>query len=152
MRHQTLIQTTTTINKILVLMTNQAYANNHKLTYKVIWLKGDQVIADVDNKATKNYYKFRFYLIDKTNSPTGKEVDLLINYYPIKQGIQSLEHLEEAAYNEFLFNGVISLANISYALHLKSLEKEAVKAEDIKIDEKIEQLKKSVETPKLYVP
>ena len=152
MRHQTLIQTKSLLDKFLVIMTNQAYAHNRKFGYRISWLKGTQQIDDGSGNITKNYYHLRFYLVDKTNSPIGKEVDLLNNFYALS-GLQSIEKLEEQAYEELLLNGLRSLFNITYAHYLEDLEKDIVTLKDVQADETLEMLRNAAneEKPKLFV-
>lgn len=151
MRHQNLIETEGLLKHIMIFMTNQQYAGGNKISYNYSWTKGTKAIDDGTGKVLKNYYILNFFLIDKTESPVGKQVDLATMFYPTQPGI-SLEALEEKALKELLLNGIQSLANITYAMYKRQLEKDHVKAEDVKIDEKIEQLRESVETPKLFIP
>lgn len=147
MRHQNLTELETLIKGFLVVLTNQAYAYNNKFGYRLTWTKGTKEIEG-DGKRHTNYYVLRFFIVDKNESPIGKEITLIENYYPIV-GLQSKEKLEEEAYKEFLLNGIRSLYNITYSNYLQHKDKEYVQPSDVQINEAVEQIKEEAKTPKL---
>lgn len=148
MKHQTLTQLEALIKQFMVTMTNQSYGMNVKRGYRVTWEKGKAKVR-VDDKVYTEYYTLRFFMVDKTNSPIGKEIDLLTLHYP-KIGLQTKEKLEEEAYKEFLLNGMRCLVNNTFADYLKHQE-EPEQPTDEAIDEVVQQLRKDAETPKLII-
>ena len=151
-RHESLRNIESLVNKYLTSMTNQAYAMGMKFGYRTEWVKGTSTIIDNNNKTCKDYYVFRFYIVNKTESVVGTIIELYSNFYPVRP-VGTIEKLEELAYEEFLLNGVRQLFNTSYAMYIEQRKHDTIKAEDIKIDEKIEALKQAVDNkPKLFIP
>lgn len=151
-RHESLRNIESLVKEYLVSMTNQAYGMGMKFGYRIGWEKGTSEIVDNNNKTCKDYYVFKFYILDKTESVVGKNIELYTNFYPVRP-VGTIEKLEELAYKEFLLNGVRQLFNTSYAMYIEQRKHDTIKAEDIKLDEKIEALKESVNNkPKLFIP
>lgn len=148
MRHQTLTHLESLVKKFMVTMTNQSYGMNVKHGFRLTWTKGTAKLR-VDGRDYTNYYTMRFYMIDKTNSPIGKEIDLLTSHYPL-EGLQTKEKLEEAAYEEFLLNGMRCLVNNTYASYIKRIE-EPNEPTDSEIDDVVKQIRKTAETPKIII-
>jgi len=152
-RHQRLIDYELLLKEFMVLMTNQAYARGYKLSFSFTWEKGTERIADQLGGMTSNYYVCKLLVKDKREVPTGVMIQLYNNYYPITVKMNTSEKLEEQAYKDVLLNGVQSLINTTMALFEQRQKQEIVKAEDQKIDMKIEALKQSADDkPKLYIP
>ncbi len=140
------------LKEFMVLMTNQAYARGYKLSYFFTWEKGTAKIEDQIGGTTSNYYICCLKVRDKRNVPTGIEIQLYNNYYPITVKNNTAEKLEEQAYKDILLNGVQSLINVTFSLFQERQQQEIVKAEDQKIDTKLMELKQSaVDKPKLFV-
>jgi hypothetical protein len=150
-RHRSLIEVESLVKSFIVNMTNQAYGLNHKFAFRVEWSKGTGQIIDNNDKVSKNYYHFSFHMIDKTKSMIGKKIDLYDNYYPM-EALKTAEKLEEEAYKEFLLNGLRQLYHVSYITHLEELKMEKEIEKDKQTDKVIETLRKSAETPKLFIP
>ena len=149
MRHQRLTELVSLVNGFLVSMTNQAYSRNMKYGYRVTWTKGTQKI-ECDGHRTTHYYIFKFYFVDKSKSISGKDVELYVNFYPVKS-LQSVEILEELAYTEFLLNGIQSLANVTFAALMEQLTKEFVEPSQVELDKIVEDLKEQAKTPKIII-
>lgn len=149
MRHQNLTELETLIKQFLVVLTNQAYAMNNKQGFRLTWEKGTAMI-EAYGKVHKNYYTLKFFIIDKNESPVGKEIVLLQNHYPVVP-LQSKEKLEEEAYKEFLLNGLRCLYNNTFGLYLQNKDKEFVQPSDIELNETVEQIKKEAETKKIII-
>lgn len=150
-RHQSLIEIESLVKSFITTMTNQAYGQNYKFGFRVEWTKGTGQIIDNNDKASKNYYHFSFYMIDKTKSIVGKRVNLYDNYYPMT-ALKSAEKLEEEAYREFLLNGLRQLYHVSYVTHLEELKIEKEETKNKETDTVIKELRKAAETPKLFIP
>ena len=150
MKHQQLITLELLIKKFLNRATNQAYSRNLKFGYRVSWEKGTGKVVDNDGNTSTNYYVCRLYLIDKTDSPVGVEVDLLVAYYPVR-GLVSIDKLQEEAYEELLLNGIHSLINITYATVLEGRKREFVEPSQVELDDIVEDLKEQAKTPKLII-
>jgi hypothetical protein len=148
-KHQNLTDLIRLTNEFLVSMTNQAYGRGIKFGYRVAWEKGKNTIQ-VEGHKTKNYYIFKFYIIDKTESPVGVEVDLYVNFYPVVS-LVPVNKLEESAYKDFLLNGIQSLFNVTYALVMKEKNKEYTRVSDVEINDIVEQLKEDAKTPKIII-
>ena len=150
MKHQQLITLELLIKKILNRATNQAYSRNMKFGYRISWEKGNAIVEDNEGNKTKNYYICRLYFIDKTDSPVGVEVDLLVAYYPVRS-LVSIDKLQEEAYEEMLLNGIHSLINVTYAAVLEGRKREFVEPSQIELNEVVEKLKEQAKTPKLFI-
>lgn len=150
-RHQALVEIESLVKGMVNAMTNQAYGQNYKFGFRVEWKKGTGQIVDNKDKVSKNYYHFSFYMIDKTKTIVGKRVNLYDNYYPMV-AMKSAEKLEEEAYKEFLLNGLRQLYHVSYITHLEELKIEEDQEKNKKTDKVISDLRKSAETPKLFIP
>lgn len=151
MKSQRLIELESLVQRLVANMTNDMYANNIKISYRLEFKKGEGTILDDKGKEIKNYYYLRLYLIDKRESIVGKIVELYLNYYPIK--FPATEHIvHEEALRDLIFNGIKTLTNTLYALHLERQKKDIVKVEDVKLDENVEAIKESAETPSLILP
>lgn len=148
-KHQDLQTLIFLTNDILTKCTNQAYGRGMKFGYRVSWEKGTQLI-ECDGHRTKNYYIFKFYMIDKTETPVGREVDLYVNFYPVIP-LKTDNKLEEEAYKEFLLNGIQSLFNVTYALVLEERNKTYTQVSDVKLNEIVEDLKEQAKTPKIII-
>ncbi len=152
-RHQRLIDYELLLKEFMVLMTNQAYARGYKLSYFFTWEKGIAKIEDQIGGTTSNYYICCLKVRDKREVPTGVEIQLYNNYYPITVKNNTSEKLEEQAYKDILLNGVQSLINVTFSLFQERQQQEIVKAEDQKIDRKVMELHQSaLNKPELFVP
>ena len=138
----------TLCTKYLATMTNQAYVAGYKFSYGMEFKRGTGKIEQ-EGKTTGNYYFLTVYMIDKSNTPIGKRIDLATNYYSTRNREEQAVILE--AYTEFLLNSVRTFVNVHYAIYLEQREKEVVKPSDITIDEKVEALRESAKTPKLII-
>lgn len=154
-KHQKLIELESMTDKLLAVLTNQAYGMKNKFSYKYSFIKGTQIIEAIDNGKvilTKDYYVFKFYMIDKTDSPIGVEIDLLVNYYPKKQLVSEFA-LKEFALNEFYLNAIRCMFNNTYADYLYKDKKAENREESQKFQEKLEDLVGAVNAkPKLFIP
>ena len=150
MKHQQLITLELLLKKFLNRATNQAYSRNLKFGYRISWEKGTGEVEDNTGNRTRNYYVCRLYLIDKTDSPLGVEVDLLVAYYPTK-ALVSADKLQEEAYEEMLLNGIHSLINITYAAVLEGRKREFVEPSQVELNEIVEDLKEQAKKPKLII-
>lgn len=147
MRHQTLIELRSLLDDCLRKMTNDAYSNNVKYSFKIDWTKGTGIIQSPLGENITNYYVLRFYFIDKTESVVGNEVELSELYYSIKSDSTS-EKQEEIAYKEFVLNGTRSMYNILYSAIWQQNAKEIICPENITDkDIIIDSIKQQANTP-----
>lgn len=149
MRHQKLTELETLLKEFLVIMTNQSYGMNVKHGYRYTWTKGTGKI-ELDGKYYTNYFTLRFYMVDKNKSVVGKEIDLIVNHYPII-GLQTREKLEEEAYKELLLNGMRCLVNNTYACYIQHQDKKLVEPTDVELNTIVEELKEQAKTPKIII-
>lgn len=149
MRHQNLTELENLLKQFMVALTNQAYSMNDKKGFRMSWEKGIHKL-ELDGKLFTNYYTLKFFIVDKNESPVGKEILLLESHYPVV-GMQSKEKLEEEAYKELLLNGMRCLYNNTFAVYLNHKDKEYVQPTDIELNEVVEQIKEEAKTKSIII-
>lgn len=151
MRHQTLIELDSLIRQCLTKMTNDAYASDNKISFKLEWFKGTGTIQSPLGENINKYYTLKFYFIDKNQSVVGEEVILSELYYPIKLDNTS-EKQEEIALKEFVLNSTRCMYNILYNAIWVNRDKEFIRPKDITDkDIIVDDLKQSVNAPKSII-
>jgi hypothetical protein len=154
---QLLIEYRSIVNRVLTFMTNQAYANGNKFSYKYDFTKGTGIITIDGTNTIKDYYTLTLYMNDNTTSKVyTKKIELLQQHYPTTG--ESKHKLEQIALMDLFTNSFVSLINTTYHLHLYKEQEdktliEDVTEEDIKKDDIIlgANSKKEVIVPKLII-
>lgn len=118
------------INRALAFMTNQAYANGNKFSYHYEFKKGKGIITLDGVKHIKDYYTLTLYMNDKSTSKVYSErINLIQQHYPATG--ESVHKIEMNGLYELILNGLISVTNTTYYLHLDQKKKPKVTLEDV---------------------